>query len=61
MTRGGRNKDREDGPERKCIATGETAQGASSASWSGRTERSCRISLGKLPGRGIWVAPTATR
>lgn len=56
MTRGGAKKDREDGPERKCIATGE----------SGSTETMIRFVvgpdnqivadvMGKLPGRGIWV------
>jgi len=55
MTRGGRKKDR-DGPERRCIATGE----------SGPTDRLVRFVLspdgealpdvaGKLPGRGAWL------
>lgn len=59
MTRGGRDKDR-DGPERRCIVSGET----------GSPETLIRFVLSpdgvvtpdlaeKLPGRGIWV--TATR
>lgn len=55
MTRGGAAKDR-DGPERRCIATGE----------SGGTERMIRFVLdpegrltpdlaARLPGRGIWL------
>ena len=59
MGRGGRTKDRDNGPTRKCIATGET----------GPTELMIRFVvgpdngivadvLGKLPGRGIWVTST---
>ena len=59
MSRGGADKDRENGPERKCIATGEV----------GSTETMIRFVvgpdnqivpdvLGKLPGRGIWVSST---
>ena len=55
MTRGGRRKERE-GPERRCIATGE----------SGPVERLIRFALSpagdvvpdlaaKLPGRGVWL------
>jgi predicted RNA-binding protein YlxR (DUF448 family) len=55
MARGGRRKDR-DGPERRCIATGE----------SGTTARLIRFVVGpsgdvvpdiagKLPGRGVWL------
>ncbi|MEM6662503.1 MAG: DUF448 domain-containing protein, partial [Pseudomonadota bacterium] len=55
MTRGGRRKDR-DGPERRCIATGET----------GATDRLIRFVLApegglvpdlaaRLPGRGAWL------
>lgn len=55
MTRGGRRKDR-DGPERRCVATGE----------SGSPEGMIRFALDpdgivtpdlaeRLPGRGIWV------
>ena len=55
MTRGGRRKDR-DGPERRCVATGQ----------SGSPEGMIRFALDpdgvvtpdlaeRLPGRGIWV------
>lgn len=55
MTRGGRERER-DGPERRCIATGE----------SGATERLIRFVRGpgdvavpdlgaRLPGRGVWL------
>ena len=57
MTRGGRRKDREDGPERRCIVSGE----------SGSTYGLVRFVVGpdggivpdlaeKLPGRGIWLS-----
>ena len=60
MTRGGRKKDR-DGPERRCIATGD----------SGPTDRLVRFVLGpdgqavpdiagKLPGRGAWLTADRT-
>lgn len=56
MTRGGRKKDG-DGPERRCLVTGQ----------SGDTARLVRFAvgpddvvvpdvLGRLPGRGLWVA-----
>ena len=55
MTRGGRRSER-DGPERRCIASGE----------SGATDRLIRFVMGpdgalvpdlaaKLPGRGVWL------
>jgi uncharacterized protein len=55
MTRGGR-RERRDGPERRCIATGE----------SGATDRLIRFALSpegeavpdlsaRLPGRGVWL------
>lgn len=58
MTRGGRSKER-DGPERRCIVTGE----------SGPTQGLIRFAVGpggevvpdlaeKLPGRGIWLSST---
>ncbi|MEE3101075.1 MAG: DUF448 domain-containing protein, partial [Pseudomonadota bacterium] len=56
MTRGGRRKDREDGPERRCIVLGE----------SGPTDGLIRFVVGpdgdvvpdlaeRLPGRGMWL------
>ncbi len=56
MGRGGASKDRGDGPERKCIATGEVspAQGMIRfvAGPDGQVVPDIR---GKLPGRGVWV------
>jgi uncharacterized protein len=56
MGRGGVSKDRSDGPERKCIATGEVcpAQGMIRfvAGPDGQVVPDIR---GKLPGRGVWV------
>ena len=60
MTRGGRRKDRDDGPERRCIVSGD----------SGPTPGLIRFVVGpdgalvpdlaeRLPGRGLWL--TATR
>ena len=57
MTRGGRRKDREEGPERRCIVTGE----------SGSTHGLIRFVVGpedeivpdlaeRLPGRGMWLS-----
>ena len=56
MTRGGRRKDRDDGPERRCIVTGETApkRGLVRFVVSPDGEIAPDI-LEKLPGRGIWV------
>jgi predicted RNA-binding protein YlxR (DUF448 family) len=57
MTRGGRKKEREDGPERRCIVTGETApkRGLVRFVVSPDGEIAPDI-LEKLPGRGIWVS-----
>jgi uncharacterized protein len=56
MTRGGREKDRED-PERKCIATGESQPKAGLIRFcidpAGKIVPDI---LGKLPGRGIYVS-----
>lgn len=59
MTRSGRRKDREDGPERRCIVLGE----------SGPTDGLIRFVIGpegdvvpdlaeRLPGRGMWLTST---
>jgi uncharacterized protein len=59
MTRGGRRKDREDGPERRCIVSGD----------SGPTPGLIRFVVGpgaeivpdlaeRLPGRGLWLTST---
>lgn len=57
MTRGGRNKDREDGPERKCIATGEVQPKTGLIRFVADPEGGIVPDLaGKLPGRGLYVA-----
>jgi hypothetical protein len=59
MTRGGRNEDR-DGPERRCIATGESAPKAGLVRFVLGPEGAVVPDVaGKLPGRGIYV--TASR
>ena len=57
MTRGGRDKDREDGPERKCIATGEAQPKSGLIRFVVGPEGQIVPDLaGKLPGRGLYVA-----
>lgn len=56
MTRGGRQKDRSAGPERKCIATGEVLPKAALIRFVIGPDGTVVPDLaGKLPGRGIWV------
>jgi uncharacterized protein len=56
MTRGGREKDRED-PERKCIATGESQPKAGLIRFClGPDGQVVPDILGRLPGRGIYVS-----
>lgn len=56
MTRGGREKDR-DGPERRCIVTGEVQpKGGLVRFVIGPGAQVVPDVAGKLPGRGIWVA-----
>ena len=56
MTRGGRDKDREDGPERKCIATGEVQPKSGLIRFVLDPEGQVVPDLaGKLPGRGLYV------
>jgi hypothetical protein len=57
MSRGGQHKDRSDGPERKCIATGEVApkRGFIRFVVSPDGEVFPDI-LERLPGRGMWVS-----
>lgn len=58
MTRGGREKDRDD-PERKCIATGESQPKAGLIRFClGPEGQIVPDVLGKLPGRGIYVSAT---
>lgn len=57
MGRGGASKDREDGPERKCIATGEVQPSHGLIRFVvGPDGQIVPDILGKLPGHGIWVA-----
>ena len=56
MGRAGQPKDRSDGPERKCIATGEVCPtGALIRFVVGPDGQIAPDIAGKLPGRGIWV------
>ncbi|MDC0737694.1 RNA-binding protein [Cognatishimia sp. SS12] len=57
MARGGQDKHREDGPERKCIATGESQPKFGLVRFVvGPDDMVYPDILGKLPGRGMWVA-----
>lgn len=57
MTRGGQNKDRSDGPERKCIATGEVQPKFGLIRFVvGPEGQVVPDIMGKLPGRGIYVS-----
>lgn len=60
MTRGGAQKDRSQGPERTCIATGKTLPQAQLLRFvAGPDGQIVPDVAGKLPGRGIWVTPDA--
>ncbi|MFY0624002.1 MAG: RNA-binding protein [Pelagimonas sp.] len=57
MARGGHKKIREDGPERKCIATGEIEPKFGLIRFvAGPDGRIVPDLAGKLPGRGVYVA-----
>lgn len=57
MGRGGASKDRENGPDRKCIATGEVQPKYGLIRFVvGPDAEVVPDILGKLPGRGIYVA-----
>jgi predicted RNA-binding protein YlxR (DUF448 family) len=57
MTRGGRKKDREDGPERRCIVTGEVQRRNGLIRFVVSPDGQIAPDiLEKLPGRGIWVS-----
>ncbi len=57
MTRGGKDNDRDDGPERKCIVTGESQpKGGLVRFVVGPDAIIVPDVLEKLPGRGIWVS-----
>ena len=60
MSRGGADKDRSEGPERRCLVTGEVQPKAGLVRFVvGPEGQVVPDVLGKLPGRGMWV--TATR
>ena len=57
MARGGREKDREDGPERRCIVTGESQPKAGLIRFVvGPDAQVVPDVMGRLPGRGMYVA-----
>ena len=57
MGRGGQPKDRSEGPERKCIATGEAQPANGLIRFVvGPDGQIAPDIAGKLPGRGIWVS-----
>ena len=57
MSRGGQPKNRENGPERKCIATGDTQPKYGLVRFvTGPDGTIVPDVLGKLPGRGMWVS-----
>lgn len=57
MTRGGKDKVRDDGPERKCIATGEVQPKHGLIRFVVAPDGQIAPDLfEKLPGRGIWVS-----
>ncbi|EDM73158.1 hypothetical protein RAZWK3B_03020 [Roseobacter sp. AzwK-3b] len=57
MGRGGQPKDRSEGPERKCIATGEVSPAHGLIRFViGPDGQLAPDIAGKLPGRGIWVS-----
>ena len=59
MTRGGRQKDRDAGPERRCIVTGDSQPKAGLVRFVVGPDGSVVPDvLGKLPGRGMYVSAT---
>ncbi len=59
MTRGGADKTRTDGPERKCLATGETEPKSGLIRFVlGPDNQVFADVMGKLPGRGCYVSST---
>lgn len=59
MTRGGRDKDRAAGPERRCIVSGESLPAAGLVRFVRGPDGVLAPDVAsKLPGRGIWVSAT---
>ncbi|MGY6537034.1 MAG: RNA-binding protein [Pararhodobacter sp.] len=59
MTRGGRKKDRDAGPERRCIVSGDSGPAAGLIRFVLGPDGVLAPDIaGKLPGRGIWVTAT---
>lgn len=59
MGRGGAPKNREAGPERRCLATGEVRPASELIRFVvGPDATIVPDLLGKLPGRGLWLSPT---
>lgn len=57
MSRGGKNKDRSEGPERKCVVTGEVQPKYGLIRFVVGPDGDIVPDLAeKLPGRGIWVS-----
>lgn len=57
MTRGGHKSDREDGPARRCIATGQSVPASGLIRFGlGPDGQVVPDILGRLPGRGFWVS-----
>jgi len=61
MSRGGKTKDRSNGPERRCIVTGESGPKRGMIRFVvGPDETIVPDIVGRLPGRGIWVSSNRT-
>lgn len=59
MTRGGKEKDRDAGPERRCIVSGDSGPAAGLIRFVLGPDGVLTPDIaGKLPGRGIWVTAT---
>lgn len=59
MTRGGAPRNREAGPERRCLGTGEVRPAGELIRFVIGPDGSVVPDLlGKLPGRGLWLSPT---
>lgn len=57
MARGGRQKDHDEGPERRCIVTGQSQPASGLVRFAiGPDMTVVPDIMGKLPGRGIWVS-----